>query len=93
MLSGKHEDSDLYRIARVYEEAGEWDKAKPLFERYLAANPDEGKDFAEVGSYYLLRGDRATAEKMFDRALELERDDPWTTERIAGAYLGVQPMK
>lgn len=53
MLSGKHEDSDLYRIARVYEEAGEWDKAKPLFERYLAANPDEGKDFAEVGSYYL----------------------------------------
>jgi hypothetical protein len=22
-----------------------------------------------------------------------ERDDPWTTERIAGAYLRVQPMK
>jgi len=93
LLSGKPDDSDLYRIARIYEEAGEWDKAKPLFERYLAANPGEGKDFAEVGSYYLLRGDRATAEKMFDRALELEREDPWTTERIAGAYLGVQPMK
>ena len=93
LLSGKAEDSDLYRIARIYEEAGEWDKAKPLFDRYLAANQEEGKDFAEVGSYYLLRGDRATAEKLFDRALELERDDPWTTERIAGAYLGVQPMK
>lgn len=29
ILSGKHEDSDVYRIARVYAEAGEWAKANP----------------------------------------------------------------
>lgn len=93
LLNGKHEDSDLYRIARVYAEAGEWAKAKPLFDRFLAANPDDAKGFAEVGAHYLLQGDRATAERMFNHALSIEADDPWMTEHIAGAYLGVKPQE
>jgi tetratricopeptide (TPR) repeat protein len=93
VLAGKHEDSDVYRIARVYAEAGEWAKAKPLFERFLAANPDDGRGFAEVGANYLLQGDRATAERMFDRALDLENNDPWMTQHIAGAYVGVRPQE
>ena len=93
LLSGKHDDSDVYRIARVYAEAGEWNKAKPLFEQFLAANPDDAKGIAEVGAYYMLQGDRATAERMFARALELEDNDPWMTEHMAGAYLGVKPQE
>lgn len=93
ILKGKHEDSDLYRIARVYAEAGEWAKAKPLFDDFLARNPDDAKGLAEVGALYLLHGDRATAERMFDRALEIESDDPWMTEHMAGAYLGVKPQE
>ncbi|MFC5570141.1 tetratricopeptide repeat protein [Lysobacter yangpyeongensis] len=93
ILNGKHEDSDVYRIARVYAEAGEWDKAKPLFDRFLAANPEDAKGLAEVGAYYMLHGDRATAENMFARALELESDDPWMSEHMAGAYLGVRPQE
>lgn len=93
MLAGKHEDSDLYRIARVYAEAGEWAKAKPLFERFLATNPDDAKGVAEVGAHYLLQGDRATAERMFDRALEIEDNDPWMSQHMAGAYLGVKPQE
>lgn len=92
ILAGKHEDSDLYRIARVYREAGEWDKAKPLFERYFAANPDDASDLAEVGAFYLLDGDRETAERLFDRSFEAEGDNPWATVRVAGAYLGVPPQ-
>lgn len=93
LLAGKHEDSDLYRIARVYAEAGDWDKAKPLFDRFLADNPKDAKGFAEVGAHYLLQGDRAAAERLFDRALALEDRDPWMTEHIAGAYLGVKPQE
>jgi tetratricopeptide (TPR) repeat protein len=92
LLTGKHADSDVFRIARVYQEAGEWDKAKPLFDRYLQANPKDVKDLAEVGAYYLLNGDRATAEQLFDRAYKIEREELWATLDIAGAYLGVQPQ-
>ncbi|MGV8940881.1 MAG: tetratricopeptide repeat protein [Lysobacter sp.] len=92
LLGGKHADSDVFRIARVYQEAGEWDKAKPLFDRYLLANPKDVKDLAEVGAYYLLNGDRATAEQLFDRAYKIERKELWATLDIAGAYLGVNPQ-
>lgn len=93
LLAGKHEHSDVYRIARVYTEAGEWAKAKPLFDSFLAANPDDARGFAEVGAHYMLQGDRATAERLFARALEMESSDPWMTEHIASAYLGVKPQE
>lgn len=93
VLAGEHEDSDVYRIARVYREAGEWNKARPLFDRYLTTNPGEEKDLAEIGAYYLIDGDRETAERLFDRSFKIERDDPWTSIRMAGAYLGVQPQQ
>ena len=91
ILAGDHEDSDTWRIARVYEEAGEWDKARPLFERYLAANPKEAKDLAEVGGYYMAHGDRAKAEQLFDRSFAADGDEVWATLYAAQAYLGVKP--
>lgn len=93
ILNGKHEDSDAHRIARVYAEAGEWSKAKPLFDEFVAGNPKDATVIAEVGAHYLLQGDRATAERMFDRALAIEDRDPWVTEYMAGAYLGVRPQE
>ncbi len=93
ILAGKHEASDVYRIARVYREAGEWDRAKPLFDRYLAENPEEATGLAEVGAYYLLDGDRDTAERLFDQAFAAESDDPWVTLHVAGAYLGLAPQQ
>lgn len=93
VIAGKHEDSDVYRIARVYAEAGDWAKAKPLFDSYITARPDDDKALAEVGAYYMLQGDRATAERLFDRALDIEDGDPWTIEHMAGAYLGVKPQE
>jgi predicted Zn-dependent protease len=91
LLDGKHEDSDVYRIARVYQEAGEWDRAKPLFDRYLASNPDDEKGLAEVGAYYLLHGDRARAEQLFDRSFQASPDEVWATLAAADAYLNVKP--
>ena len=81
----------MYRIARVYQEAGEWDRAKSLFDRYFASNPDDAKGLAEVGAYYLLHGDRARAEQMFDRAFQADPNEVWVTVGAADGYLGVKP--
>lgn len=93
ILAGNHEDSDVYRIARIYGEAGEWDKAKQLFQRYFQATDDDGTGYAEVGALYLLNGDRSTAEQMFDRSVDVEPEDLWATLHMAGAYLNVRPQE
>jgi tetratricopeptide (TPR) repeat protein len=92
LLSGKHADSDEFRIARVYREAGEWTRAKPLFDKYAAEHPKDEKELAEIGAYYLMNGDRATAENLFDRSFAVT-SELWATVAAAGAYLGVAPQE
>jgi tetratricopeptide (TPR) repeat protein len=92
LLGGKHESSDVFRIARVYREAGEWSKAKPLFDQYAKENPKDDKGLAEIGSYYLLNGDRTAAEELFSRSFGLE-PELWNTVSAAGAYLGIAPQE
>lgn len=91
ILSRKPESSDLFRIARVYYEAGEWNRARELFDKYVAKHPKDDKGLAEVGAYYLLKGDRARAEELFDRSFRLE-EEVWSTVNAAGAYLGIPPQ-
>jgi tetratricopeptide (TPR) repeat protein len=91
LLSGEHEDSDELRIARVYREANEWEKARPLFAGYAMRNPKDRTEIAEIGAYYLLQGDRAAAEKLFDQSFA-GKPELWATVAAAGAYLGVAPQ-
>ena len=83
---------DYFRIARVYREAGEWPKAKEYFDRYVKQNPKDDKGLAEVGAYYLMNGDRETAEQLFERSFKLE-SEMWSTESAAAGYLGVDPQE
>lgn len=92
VLANKPEESDLFRIARIYRQAGEWERAKALFERSLRENPKDSTGMAEVGAYYLLVGDRAAAEALFDRSFKRE-DELWATVAAAGSYLGVAPQE
>ena len=92
VLTRKAESSDYFRVARVYREAGEWSKAKELFDRYAKENPKDDKGLAEIGAYYLLNGDREGAEALFDRSFKLE-SEMWATVSAAGAYLGVEPQE
>lgn len=92
VLADKPEDSDEFRIARVYAEAHEWAKAKPLFDRFVSEAPKDEKGLADVGAYYLLNGDRATAESLFDRSFQ-RKDELWATVSAAGGYLGVPPQE
>lgn len=89
----KPEPSDLWRIGRVYWEAGEWEKARDAFEKSLAMNKEDDKGMAELGGYYLIKGDRDRAEELFDRSFSLNSDEVWSTSMVAGAYLGVEPQE
>lgn len=92
ILTKKHASSDVFRIARVYREAGEWVKAKPLFDDYARSDGKDDKGLAEIGAYYMMAGDRATAEELFDRSFKLE-SELWATVSAAGSYLGVPPQE
>lgn len=92
ILEGDHEDSDIFRIARVYTEAGEWARAKPLFEGYVQRNPKEETDLATIGAYYLINGERDEAERLFDRSFA-QKQELWATVAAAGAYAGVAPQE
>jgi tetratricopeptide (TPR) repeat protein len=92
-VTGKSsENSDLLRIGRVYYEAGEWDKAKQAFDKAIQIAPKDAAVLAEVGAYYNLKGDRAKAEELFNRAFDLESGEVWYTANAAGSYLGVKPQ-
>lgn len=92
VLAKKPDGSDLLRIARVYRQADEWDKAKLLLDRYVQENPKDEKGLAEAGAGYLMSGDRATAEALFERSFARE-SEVWATVAMAGAYLGVSPQE
>src|SRR3546814_18690568 len=74
VLAGQHDDGDAYRIAREYREAGEREKARVIFERYLAANPDASRAMSAYGDSTLLHGNREVAERLLDRPFAVPRD-------------------
>jgi len=93
VTSHKPESTDWWRIGRVYWEAGDWDKARGAFEKSLAMNPKDDKGLAELGAYYMLKGDRAKAEELYDRSYAIESGEVWNTAMMAGGYLGVRPQE
>ncbi len=92
VFAGKVKKDDFMRLGRVYMEAKEWDKAKAAFERALALDPKDEGNLSEVGAWYNLHGDRATAEEYFDRAFSRKPDEVWYTVNAAGSYVGVKPQ-
>jgi tetratricopeptide (TPR) repeat protein len=85
----KPKPSDWQRIADVYVEAGERDKAEPLYQRVLAENPKDDTGASEIGAWYVRNGQREKGEVLFTQALTRNPDDMWHYVRAAEAYLGV----
>jgi len=83
---------DYIRVARVYLEAKEWDKAKPLLDKVVQLEPKDEDWLAEVGAWYNLHGDRARAEQLFAQSLANDAENVYNTARMAGSYVGVAPI-
>ena len=90
--SRKVEASDWFRVGRVYAEAGEWEKAKPAFERALAGNAGDDSGALEFGALANVNGDRAKAEELFARAMKKNPREFWHWVNAGGSYLGVRPQ-
>lgn len=94
VLAGKKAAAgDYVRAARIYAEAGEWELARPLFDRVVEMKGDDEDWLAEVGAQYLVHGDRARAEELFGRSFVQDPEALYNTLRVAGAYLGIAPRE
>jgi len=82
---------DDFRVAKVYLEAGEWDKARPLFDKVLELEPKDEDWLAQIGTFYFEKGDRAKAEELFARSFAEDPENLYNSLKVAGAYLGVKP--
>lgn len=93
VTSGKKvEGSDWFRIARVYVEAGEWDKARVAYDKAMAMNADDDTGAVEYGAFANLNGDRGKAEGLFRMALQKKPKEFWHWVNAGGSYLGVKPQ-
>lgn len=91
VLAGKNNASDWIRIGRVWIAAGDWAKAKPWFDKVIEGNPEDEDWLAEVGSYYLLNGDRDTATRLLGQSFDEDPDNLYNTLRAALANAGKVP--
>lgn len=80
---------EWFRIARIYSEAGEFDKAEPLFLKALAEEPGDDSGQAEVGAWYLRQGKREQGEQWLTRAFSKNADEFWHYVRAAEGYMKV----
>jgi tetratricopeptide (TPR) repeat protein len=85
------EPAEMMTMGRVLYEAGEWDKARSVFEEVLRVAPKEAVWLAEIGAYYNLQGDRDKAEELFSRSFDRDPDNLQSTVVAAGSYVGVTP--
>jgi len=93
VTSGKKvEGSDYFRIARVYVEAGEWDKARATFDKAIAMNADDDTGAVEFGAFANLNGDRTKAEILFRTSMQKKPKEFWHWVNAGGSYLGVKPQ-
>jgi tetratricopeptide (TPR) repeat protein len=93
VTSGKKvKNSDWFRIARVYVEAHEWDKAQPIFDKALATEPDDDSGMVEYGALLNVHKDRAKAEALFTKALTKNQGEFWHWVGAGASYLGVPPQ-
>lgn len=93
VTSGKKvEDSDWYRIASIYLEAREPEKAKAAVDHAIALAEKGNKALAQFGAMKILLGDTAGGEDLVNQALTKHPKEFWAWLAAGGAYLGVAPM-
>lgn len=89
VTAGKPGGADFERIAAVYAEAGDNDRASLYYEKMLALDPKDDSNQAEIGAWYLRIGQRAKGEALLAQALQRQPNEPGYYVRAAESLLGV----
>lgn len=91
VTGAKPEASDYFRLARIYLEAGENDRAWEAFEKASSMAPKDDSGMLEIGARLNVAGQRAKAEDYFDRGFAKSPNGFWHLVVSGGSYLGVHP--
>ncbi len=89
VMNGSPGGADLERIAGVYAEAGENDKASAVYERMLALDPKDDSSQALVGAWYLRIDQREKGEALLEKALQRRPNASDYYVHAAESFLGV----
>lgn len=90
VLAGEAESGDWFRIARLYAEAGENDKAEQFYQRALTADPKDDSGQAELAAFYFRMGKRDLGEEWLGKAFSKNSDEVWHYVHAAEGLLNVQ---
>lgn len=81
--------SDWKRIGEIYAEANENEQAEAAYQKALAADPKDDNERAEIGAWYIRRGERDKGEDLLAQAFARNPDDIWHYLRAAEAFMNV----
>lgn len=79
----------LFNKGRVYLKMGEMDKALAYFKKAERENPENPDVYYYLGVYYEKIKDYGTAQKYYQRSLELDPDQPETQLNLGVMCLGL----
>ena len=91
VMDHKPGGADFERIADVYAEAGDNDKASANYEKMFAIDPSDDSSQAVLGAWYIRIGQRERGEALLDRAMKRRPNASDYYVRAAESLLGVPP--
>ncbi|HZX79406.1 MAG TPA: hypothetical protein VFE72_00435 [Lysobacter sp.] len=87
VLDGTDKTSDLFRVARVYIEAGEWPKARPLLDRMLTMKEADAGDVMRAARTYAEHKEWSRAKPLFEKFVAMDDFDEKELAEIGAWHL------
>ena len=81
--SGARDPVAYHRLAVLYDKAGKFKKANPMYRKAIALAPNDPEILADQGYSFYLQRRYAEAEEFLKRALELDEDLPRARNNLA----------
>lgn len=89
---GTDQATAYYYLGQIALKQGDKAQAKVMFDKGLAANPDNGYNYVGLGALALKDGDAKTAENYFKKAKGLAKKDADILTEIPRAYFEADPV-
>lgn len=90
---GTDQATAYYYLGQIALQGGDKATAKQMFDKGMAADPDNGYNYVGLGSLALSKGDAKTAEEYFKKAKNLAKKDADVLTEIPRAYFEADPVK
>ena len=89
---GTDQATAYYYLGRIALKAGDKAEAKAMFDKGIAANPENGYNYVGLGALALGANDAKGAENYFKKAKDLAKKDADVLTEIPRAYFEANPV-